>query len=60
MGTRINGPNSPSLDKIVPELGYVKGNIVVVSLRANQIKSDATIEELQAVAKFYNRFHKRK
>ena len=60
MGTRHNGPNSPSLDKIVPELGYVKGNIVVVSLRANQIKSDATIEELQAVAKFYKRFQKRK
>lgn len=60
MGTRCNGPNSPSLDKIVPELGYVKGNIVVVSLRANQIKSDATIEELQAVAKFYKRFQKRK
>lgn len=28
--------------------------------RANQIKSDATIDELQAVAKFYKRFQKRK
>ena len=60
IGTKRNGPNSPSLDKIIPELGYVKGNIVVVSLRANQIKSDATIDELQAVAKFYKRFQKRK
>ena len=60
MGTKRNGPNSPSLDKIIPELGYVKGNIGVVSLRANQIKSDATIEELQAVVKFYKRFQKRK
>jgi hypothetical protein len=33
---------SPTLDRIKPELGYVKGNIVVMSLRANQIKNDET------------------
>jgi hypothetical protein len=31
----------------------VIGNIVVVSRRANRIKNDATIEELEAVADFY-------
>lgn len=45
--------NSPSLDRIVPELGYVKENVIVVSYRANRIKNDATIEELQKVANFY-------
>jgi hypothetical protein len=44
---------SPSLDKIIPELGYVKGNIAIVSWRVNRLKSDATIEELKAIAKFY-------
>lgn len=44
---------SPSLDRIVPTLGYVPGNIVVVSRRANRIKTDATTEELEAVADFY-------
>jgi len=44
---------SPSLDRIVPQLGYVPGNIVVVSRRANRIKSDASIEELEQVADFY-------
>lgn len=44
---------SPSLDRIVPSLGYVPGNIVVVSRRANRIKSDASIEELEQVADFY-------
>ena len=41
--------NSPSLDKIVPSDGYVKGNVAVISFRANALKSNATVEELQAV-----------
>lgn len=40
-------PYSPSLDRIRPELGYIPGNVWVVSHRANQIKSDATIQELE-------------
>jgi hypothetical protein len=43
--------NSPSLDRIVPEKGYVAGNIRVISQRANRIKSNATVEELRAVLK---------
>lgn len=39
--------DSPSLDRIVPELGYVRGNVWVISDRANRIKSDATLDELQ-------------
>lgn len=45
--------NSPSLDRIVPELGYVPSNVVVVSLRANRLKSNASLDELRAIAKFY-------
>lgn len=52
-----SGPSgdTPSLDKIVPALGYVPGNVVVVSYRANFIKSDATPEELTAVANYYSK-----
>lgn len=39
-------PSSPSLDKIVPELGYVKGNVIVISMKANAMKYNATKEEL--------------
>lgn len=39
-----------SLDRIVPSLGYVPGNVAVISHRANRIKSDATADELRAVA----------
>lgn len=42
-------PDSASVDRIVPELGYVKGNVRVISQRANQLKSDATLEEMRLV-----------
>ena len=48
-------PNSPSLDKIIPQLGYVRGNIKVVSYRANTIKQNATAEELRKVADYVER-----
>ena len=40
---------SPSVDRIIPALGYVKGNVRVISARANLLKNDATVEELQKV-----------
>lgn len=45
--------NSPSIDRIIPSLGYVKGNVLVISYRANRIKNDATIEELIRIASYY-------
>jgi hypothetical protein len=39
--------NSPSLDKIIPELGYVQGNSAIISYKANRIKCDATFEEIE-------------
>lgn len=46
---RGNGPSdeSPSLDRIIPEKGYVKGNTVVISQRANSIKRNASLEEIE-------------
>ena len=43
-------PNSPSLDRIVPVLGYVKGNVTVLSMKANTMKNNATPEELRRFA----------
>lgn len=47
--------HSPSIDRVHPELGYVKGNVIVVSWKANRIKVDATAEELRMVADFYSK-----
>ena len=38
-----------SLDRIDPSLGYVSGNVAVISNRANRIKNDATLEELEKI-----------
>ena len=53
--------NSPSVDRTIPALGYVKGNVRVISHRANSLKNDATVAEIRAIhadvedihAKFY-------
>ena len=49
-GTGERNDNSPSLDKFIPSLGYVKGNVHVISWRANRFKSDGTPEEWQKIA----------
>lgn len=51
-GTRY----APSLDRIIPELGYVKGNIQVISWKANTMKLDASAEELRNFAKWASTF----
>ncbi len=42
--------NSPSIDRLIPELGYVRGNIFIISQRANMIKNCGTIEEHRLIA----------
>lgn len=39
--------STPSLDKFIPELGYVRDNIAVISWRANWIKQNSTIDEVE-------------
>ena len=41
-----------ALDRFKPALGYVKGNIYIISFRANRIKGNATLEEIQKVIKY--------
>jgi len=40
--TGTAGSDSPTLDKVVPELGYVKNNVRVISRKANVLKGDLT------------------
>ena len=52
-GRNSQSENSPTLDRVLPDKGYVRGNVIVISNRANRLKSDATIKELRDIASFY-------
>ena len=41
--------DSPALDRIKPELGYVPGNVRVISNQANKLKNNASVRDLMAV-----------
>lgn len=50
--------NSPSFDCVIPERGYVKGNVCIISQRANRIKNDGTAQEHYAIAQFIEAYAK--
>lgn len=50
-GTGGSLDSSPTLDRIDNSQGYIKGNIQVISRRANMIKNCATLEELKLIVK---------
>lgn len=47
--------NSPTIDRIDPLKGYVKGNVCVMSYRANMIKNCGTLEEHKMIVDFLSR-----
>jgi hypothetical protein len=49
-GDRKDHNAAPSLDRINPDLGYIPGNVAVISDRANRIKNDGTAEDHRKVA----------
>lgn len=53
-GNRFND-HTPSLDRIDSSKGYLPDNIIVISWRANRIKCDATVKELNMIAEFFTK-----
>lgn len=51
LSTNSSLNNKPSVDRIKPSLGYVKGNVRIISYRANLLKNNATIEEMELILK---------
>lgn len=51
--------NTPSLDRHIPDRGYVPDNVSVISWRANRLKNNATPEELRLLADYTDRHTRR-
>lgn len=49
---RVRTDNTPSLDRLIPEKGYVKGNVQIISWRANRLKNNGTLEELEKIVTY--------
>ena len=54
-GGQSDKSNSPSLDRIDPDKGYIKGNLMWISLKANRMKQNATDEELIKFSNWINK-----
>ena len=48
---------SPSFDKLDPSKGYVRGNVRVMSWRANRIKNNGTAEEHRKIAEYLDKLN---
>lgn len=47
VATGCHKNDSPALDRIIPAKGYIKENVIVISQRANVLKRDASLAELE-------------
>ena len=52
-GDRLTN-STPSIDRLIPEKGYVKGNCRVISMKANRLKNNASEEDLKAILSYIN------
>lgn len=50
-------PNTPSVDRIIPKLGYVKGNVRLITYHMNIALSDFGVEQFEHLLRTYREFN---
>lgn len=48
--------NFATLDKIVPELGYIKTNVAIICLSCNMLKSALTLDQLRMILSYIEKY----
>jgi G:T-mismatch repair DNA endonuclease (very short patch repair protein) len=43
---------APSVDRLDNSKGYIKGNVVLICWRCNNLKSDSSIEKLEKIVRW--------
>jgi len=54
-----NSDFSPSVDRIIPEKGYVKGNLMIICNIVNRVKNNASFEMLEKIFNFYKKLNEK-
>jgi hypothetical protein len=52
VGSGRQSYNSPSIDRKNNNKGYVKGNVGVISLKANALKNDMSVEQIERLHRY--------
>ena len=52
---KAKSDSSPTIDRLVPALGYVTGNVALLCWRCNNLKRDASADELETVVRWLRR-----
>ena len=52
--------NSASLDRIDSTKGYIKGNLQIISFRANTVKNNLTLDEMKMIVSNWERLETQK
>lgn len=52
LGSQHGRDNRPEIDRLIPSKGYVRGNVAIISARANRIKNDGTLDDLTKITKW--------
>ena len=55
-GAYGKNPRAASFDRTNPKLGYIKGNVKIISMRANWIKSNASPQELILLGEYARKY----
>lgn len=48
----LDPENKPSIDRVDNSRGYVKGNVAVISWKANILKRNLSLEQLEALVRY--------